>query len=208
MRMRKAACSLTTFTMRRHFEGGVYTAQPLSSAATFRGRRNSTCGDISRKYGRPKHPTKVHVWAGISKRGRTPFVIFDGIMDAEVYTNNILEQSLLPFVQGTFPDRHRFMQDNDPKHTSRHAKQFMEDQVHWWKSPAESPNNLNPIENRWHEMKEFIRREVKPHTKYELVNGIVRFWETVSVDKCRKYTGHLAKVLPRVIELNGDATEY
>ena len=39
MRMRNAARLSTIFTMRRHFEGGVYTAQPLSSAATFRGRR-------------------------------------------------------------------------------------------------------------------------------------------------------------------------
>ena len=39
MRMRNAARLSMTFTMRRHFEGGVYIAQPLSSAATFRGRR-------------------------------------------------------------------------------------------------------------------------------------------------------------------------
>ena len=29
---------------------------------------------------RPKHPSKVHVWAGISKRGSTGICIFDGIM--------------------------------------------------------------------------------------------------------------------------------
>ena len=33
--------------------------------------------------GKPKHPLKVHVWAGISKRGPTRLIIFDGIMDAE-----------------------------------------------------------------------------------------------------------------------------
>ena len=40
MRMRNAARLSTTFTMRRHFKGGVYTVEPLSSAATFRGRRH------------------------------------------------------------------------------------------------------------------------------------------------------------------------
>ena len=29
---------------------------------------------------RPKHPTKVHVWAGIGTKGRTRICIFDGIM--------------------------------------------------------------------------------------------------------------------------------
>ena len=31
---------------------------------------------------RPKHPVKVHVWAGISCHGPTGVCIFDGIMDA------------------------------------------------------------------------------------------------------------------------------
>ena len=35
---------------------------------------------------RPKHPTKVHVWAGISYRGSTRILcIFDGIMNADLY---------------------------------------------------------------------------------------------------------------------------
>ena len=32
--------------------------------------------------GRSKHPIKVHVWAGISKRGPTELISFEGIMDA------------------------------------------------------------------------------------------------------------------------------
>ena len=31
---------------------------------------------------KPKHPLKVHVWAGISRHGATKICIFDGIMDA------------------------------------------------------------------------------------------------------------------------------
>ena len=46
--------------------------------------------------------------------------------------------------------------------------------------PAESPD-LNPRENLWYEMKEFTRREEKPRTKQELIDGILKFWETVSV---------------------------
>ena len=62
------------------------------------------------------------------------------------------------------------MQDNDPKHTSKVARKWMEDHsINWWKTPPESPD-LNPIENLWHELKEFIRREVKPKTKNELTH--------------------------------------
>ena len=45
---------------------------------------------------RPKHPVKVHVWGGISKKGATSVAIFTGIMTAIRYTE-ILDAALLPF---------------------------------------------------------------------------------------------------------------
>ena len=133
--------------------------------------------------------------------------VLPGIMNAPVYID-ILEQTLLPFVREVYPDSHRFMQDNDPKHTSKKGQEFLStNKITWWKTPPESPD-LNPIENLWHEMKEFIRREVKPKTKDELVDGITEFWGSVSGEKCRKYIRHLNKVIPRVIELGGAATGY
>ena len=100
------------------------------------------------------------------------------------------------------------MQDNDPKHTSKLGESFLRTNgINWWKTPPESPD-LNPIENLWHELKEYLRREVKPRSKDELVDGIVQFWGSVSGEKCRKYIRHLHKVIPRVIELGGAATGY
>lgn len=101
---------------------------------------------------RAKHPVKVHVWAGISKKGATGVCIFDGIMDRHMYTD-ILEKTLIPFIKDVLPDHHRFMADNDPKHTSKDAIAFLErNGVYWWRTPPESPD-LNPIENLWHELK-------------------------------------------------------
>jgi len=128
---------------------------------------------------------KEHVWGGISKQGATQVCIFEGIMAAPLYCE-ILQRTLLPFLQEKFPPptTHRFMQDNDPKHTSRAAQEFYaKSGINWWRTPAESPD-VNPIENFWHELKEYIRREVKPRNKQELVNGITRFWATIDVHKC------------------------
>ena len=130
--------------------------------------------------------------------------MFEGIIDRFVFTD-ILEKTLVPFINEVY---HRFMQDNDPKHTFVQAREFMEENnITWWKTPAESPD-LNPIENMWHELKEFIHREIKPTTKQQLIDGILTFWETVSIEKCQKYIGHLKNVIPRVIELEGLPTGY
>ena len=151
---------------------------------------------------RAKHPTKVHVWAGISLRGRSGICIFDGMMDRFLYVD-ILGSTLMPFMHEVFPNGHRFMQDNDPKHTSKYGKAFLEtNNIQWMKTPAESPD-LNPVENSWHELKEFLWHEIKPKVKEELVEGIVTFWNTVDVPKCNKYIRHMCKVIPRVIELQG-----
>ena len=68
---------------------------------------------------RPKHPTKVHVWAGISEHGRTGICAFEGILK-ELFVE-ILDGTLLPFVEEIYPSGHKFMQDNGPKHTSGYA---------------------------------------------------------------------------------------
>ena len=128
-------------------------------------------------------------------------------MNAELYTN-ILETTLLPFINEVYPDGHKLMQDNDPKHVSKLAEKFFNDNgVNWWKTPPESPD-MNPIENLWHELKEYIRREVKPKVKEELIQGILMFWRSVNQRKCNKYIDHLKKVVPKVIELQGAATGY
>ena len=81
---------------------------------------------------------------------------------------------------------------------------MMDNGIKWWPTPPESPD-ANAIENLWHAMKEFIRREVKPKNKMELVNGITQFWRTVDRTMCIK---RIRKVLPRIIDLSGEATGY
>ena len=101
-------------------------------------------GEPSKMVSRPKHPPKVHIWAGISAKGATAVVIFTGILTATRYTD-ILDAALLPFIKERHTTRHHFQQDNDPKHTStcRWAQSYMyfeENDINWWKMPASSPD--------------------------------------------------------------------
>ena len=59
---------------------------------------------------------------------------------------SILEETQLPFIEKVYCEGHKLMMDNDPKHTSGYAADWMrEKSVNWWKTPVESLD-LNPIE--------------------------------------------------------------
>ena len=156
---------------------------------------------------KPKHPSKIHIWGGISVRGATRIIMFTGIMDAPKYVK-ILEIGLVPFITKCFPEGHRLQQDNDPKHTSNYVKRFFEAKnINWWKTPPESPD-LNPIENVWGSLKQFLRSTYKPSNVEELKAGIQEFWASLTPSVCSKYIGHLHKVMPKVVEVDGNPSGY
>ena len=111
------------------------------------------------------------MWGGISCRGASKLVVFIGKLNATRLIK-IYEASLVPFIKSTYPEGHRLMQDNDPKHNSKLARAYLiENGIHWWETPPESPN-LNPIENVWGSMKTFLRDKVKPTDMALLLDGI------------------------------------
>ena len=149
---------------------------------------------------RPKHPVKVHVWGGISKRGATSVAIFTGIMTATRYTD-YLECALLPFTQEVLPDGQQF---HDPKHCARHTKAFFSaNNINLWLTTPESPD-LNPIENVWGSMKKFLCNKYKPRG----LEDLTRNFGTSSPAKCTRYLNHLNRVMPVVIEKAGGPSGF
>ena len=51
--------------------------------------------------------------------------VFDGVVDAEAYV--MIPERTLQFILQVYLDHHWFMQDNVPKHTSRGAQEFFEE---------------------------------------------------------------------------------
>ena len=160
---------------------------------------------------RPKHPQRIHIWGGISMRGATPLILFKENLTAKRYAK-ILETGLIPFVRSKFRSKHKFQQDNDPKHRSHYIQSFLKDNnIEWWKTPPESPD-LNPIEKVWGSMKNYLRnihfRNPENRNLSGLKSGIKAFWKTLTPRICRKYINHIKKVIPIVIQRNGEASGH
>ena len=93
-----------------------------------------------------KHTQKINIWAAFSSMGTFPLCIFTDILNSQLFVK-ILEEHLL--VQATvFHQEEWFLvQDNDPKHTAKLTKSWMQEnapQIFEW--PSQSPD-INPIEN-------------------------------------------------------------
>ena len=133
--------------------------------------------------------------------------MFTGIMNAECL-GRIFEVGLLPFVRDHFRDGLLLQQDNDPKHASGYIDDFFkENGINWWPTPPESPD-LNPIENIWGFLKQYLRNTYKPKNLVQLKEGIQQFWLTLTPEVCTRYIMHLKKVMPKVIEEGGGPSGY
>lgn len=149
---------------------------------------------------------KINIWACFSYYGPGPIFWIKSNMDAKVYVD-ILETIMLPFAEENMPLKWIFMQDNDPKHTSRLAKAwFSTNGVHVMDWPAQSPD-LNPIENLWGYVKEVVFK-TKPATVEELWAVVKSTWCSIPVEKCQNLVNSMQRRCAAVISNKGYTINY
>ena len=106
-------------------------------------------------------------WEGVGRLAEV-----EGRMDADQYVD-ILEKNLLPSMEEAEMSMEEliFQQNNDPKHISKKAKTWMEDnQITLLDWPPQFPD-LNPIEHLWH----YIKKELRKYPTQ--AKGVWEIWE-------------------------------
>ena len=98
-------------------------------------------------------------------------------------------------------------EDNDPKHKSKKAQQFRNENVVkkiLW--PSYSPD-LNPIENVWSVLKSNIS-QYRVTTQRGLVSAIKKEWEKLDPEYATKLVESMKRRTEAVIQNNSDYTLY
>ncbi len=141
-----------------------------------------------------------------SRDGVGPIVRIEGIMNAVKY-RDILEMHMLPHAQEKMPADWVFQQDNDPKHTSRLVKQWLQmNNVVTLDWPSQSPD-INPIEHLWEEVDRRLRTTKYSNLK-DLMAGIEAEWKKIPINRIVKLVDSMPSRCQAVIRALGFATKY
>lgn len=135
-----------------------------------------------------------------------PLVRINGIMDAQMY-KGILQRQMLPHAREYLAPNFIFQHDNDPKHTSRAVKAYLERQnvtVLPW--PAQSPD-LNPIEHVWAELEKRVRTR-NYRNGDELFAALEREWNNFDMQTCIKLVDSMKNRCAAVKASKGFLTKY
>lgn len=148
----------------------------------------------------------IMVWGAFSWRGVGPLVLVQGRMDQYQY-KEILEKHMMPYFVDKMDDGRIFQHDNDPKHTARSVKSYLnEATVSVLEWPPQSPD-LNPIENLWSHVERQMEGR-KYRSSVELFESVTEIWKSIPADVCRKLVDSMHKRCQEVLRNKGYPIKY
>ncbi len=147
------------------------------------------------------------VWGCVSTSGIGNLVEINTKMDAKHYVEIINSNLYANAERMGIRDNFIFQSDNDPKHTSRLAKNwFTENEVEQIEWPPQSPD-LNIIESLWDELDRSIpqsdRKSIACFKK-----ALFKSWEEIGQEVIDRLIRSIPKRLEEVIKANGGNTNY
>lgn len=126
-------------------------------------------------------------------------------MTGPVYVEIIRQH--LPEIRRMLRNNWRLQQDNDPKHKSRVAMEFLQENVptvmDW---PSNSPD-LNPIENLWSILKRNVELR-QPNNIGELDSFMKEEWSKIPQDIIKNLVRSMKQRCKLVIENKGERIPY
>ena len=154
-----------------------------------------------------KHSPKLHIWAAFSSFGTFPLCIFRQNLDAQFFVK-ILGWHLLTQAETFHGNRWFLVQDNDPKHRSKLAQQWisekMPNNVFQW--PSQSPD-LNSIENLFGWLKNQVSKQ-HPKSLTELEKCIQAIWDSLTPEFLAPYWKSMRRRCQMVVENDGNKIKY
>lgn len=153
---------------------------------------------------------RLHVWAGISSRGKTQLAFIEGTLNATKYIE-ILNEFLLPMTQELFEDeKWSFMQDHAPAHEAKASREWLKENVpHFFTReewPARSPD-LNPLETLWANLDEKIKRE-DLDTSENFKNALEAAWDEITQDDLERLIGTMSQRRSELRKVQGSHTSW
>ena len=131
----------------------------------------------------------------------------NGIMDQHIY-HQILVHHGMPSGDRLVPGKWVFVQDNDPKHSSKKVRNYLENKsaakdarmsVMEW--PSQSPD-CNPLELLWEECDRQVKKR-KPTNLCALEAAVREVWDSMSEEKLEKLVKRMPNICKAVIDADG-----